>query len=75
MVSIVGAVLEEMFGGSVLLPIVAIAATAGVVGFLAFVGAGIILVVESRLAMRGLMRESDAALSVLDGAVGKVNAP
>lgn len=70
LLSIVGAVAAEITGEPVLAPIVAAAAVCGAVGFVAFVGAGIILVIESRLALKSLRRESDAVLAGLRAAMG-----
>lgn len=70
LLSIVGAVVAEITGGAVLAPIIAVAAASGAIGFAAFVAAGIILVIESRLALKSLRRESDAALAALRGAMG-----
>jgi Protein of unknown function (DUF2721) len=70
LLTIMGAVLAETLGGP-MLEIFAIAAVVcGVIGFSGFVGAGIVLVVESRLAMHALLRESEEAAAKLEQAVG-----
>ena len=69
LLSITGAVLSEVLGGPMIEWIIIGAACAGVVGFFGFVAAGIVLVIESRLALKSLVRESDEALAHLDSAV------
>jgi len=70
LLSIAGAVLAETLGGPVVAAVIIGAVGCGVVGFSGFVIAGIVLVVESRLAMRSLVRESDEVLRNLRGAIG-----
>jgi hypothetical protein len=69
LLSVVGAVLAEIIGGPISSGMIIGAVCAGVVGFGGFVVAGIILVAESQLALKSLLRESDEALAHLDSAV------
>ena len=69
LLSVAGAVLAEIMGGPISISVIVAAVCAGIVGFSGFVFAGIILVIESRLALKSLIRESDEALAALDGAV------
>ncbi len=61
--------LTETLGGPMLEIFAAAAVVCGIIGFIGFVGAGIILVVESRLAMHALLRESEEAAAKLEKAV------
>ena len=69
LLSVTGAVLAEINGGRIIEGVMLVAMCAGIVGFVSFVAAGIILVIESRLALKALLRESDEALAALDSAV------
>jgi hypothetical protein len=64
--SILGAVLAEGLGGTVLDVIVAFAVFLGGIGFAAFVTAAFALVVEARLAITSLRDESAAAIEAVE---------
>ncbi|HVY20758.1 MAG TPA: DUF2721 domain-containing protein [Bauldia sp.] len=64
--SILGAVLAEQFGGTVLDVIVAFAVFLGAIGFAAFVTGAFALVIETRLVMGALSFESGAAIAALE---------
>ena len=69
LLSVAGAVLAEIVGGPISNGVIIAAMSSGIVGFVGFVVAGIILVAESRLALKSLVSESDEALAALDGAI------
>jgi Protein of unknown function (DUF2721) len=69
LLSIAGAALAETLGGLLERTLIVTAVVCGVIGFFGFVGAGILLVIESRLAMRSLLRESDEALRALNSTI------
>jgi hypothetical protein len=68
--SILGAVLIEYTSGATLDIIVGFAVFLGGVGFAAFVAGAFALVVETRLVMRALAFESNAAISALRRTIG-----
>ncbi|HXZ67425.1 MAG TPA: DUF2721 domain-containing protein [Alphaproteobacteria bacterium] len=74
LLSVAGAVLAEIVGGPISNGVIVAAMCAGIVGFVGFVLAGIILVIESRLALKSLLSESDEALARLDTAVKSLGA-
>ncbi len=67
--SILGAVLAESFGGTILDVIVAFAVFLGGIGFAAFVTGAFALVIETRLAMTALASESSAAITAMERAM------
>lgn len=67
--SILGAVLAESLGGTVLDVIVTFAVILGAIGFGAFVTGAFALVVETRLAMSALAHESEAAIAAMERAM------
>lgn len=69
LLSVGGAVLAESVAGPTLDGIVAAAAVSGLIGFAGFVTAGVVLVIESRLATKSLVRETDEAVAILDAAL------
>ena len=69
LLSVGGAVGSEIFGAHIMTPMIIAAGSAGVVGFGGFVAAGIVLVIESRLAMKSLLRESNEAIATLSRAI------
>jgi hypothetical protein len=73
--SILGAVIAEETGGTALLDTIVISAVAlGGVGFAAFVAAALALVIEARLAIRALARESAGAIAAMERAIGNPRA-
>ena len=69
--SIVGAVLAQEANGVVLDLIVAFAVILGLIGFAAFVTGAFSLVIETRLTMGSLARESAAAIAAMERALGR----
>ena len=65
-VSILGGVLAQVTTGAALDVIVVFAVALGLVGFAAFVIAAFSLVIETRLTMRWLGRESDNAIAAME---------
>ena len=69
--SILGAVIAEETGAATLLDVIVVSAVSlGGVGFAAFVAAALALVIEARLAIRALARESAAAVAAMEQAIG-----
>ncbi|HVZ13876.1 MAG TPA: DUF2721 domain-containing protein [Bauldia sp.] len=69
--SILGAVIAEETGAATLLDAIVVSAVAlGGLGFAAFVAAALALVIEARLAIRALARESAAAVAAMEQALG-----
>jgi len=68
--SILGAVIAEETGGATLDVIVVSAVALGGVGFAAFVAAALALVIEARLAIQALARESAGAIAAMERVIG-----
>jgi hypothetical protein len=69
--SILGAVIAQEIGATTLLDVIIVSAVAlGGIGFAAFVAAALALVIEARLAIRALARESAAAIAAMESAIG-----
>jgi hypothetical protein len=60
--SIAGAVLAEATNGAPTIAVIIAAVGTGIVGFCAFIGGAAMLTMESRIAVRSLLRESDEAV-------------
>lgn len=71
LLALVAAVLGELAGGAALGPVLGAAAGVGAAGFVAFVGGGLALIWESRLAMAALARESAASVALAARAAGR----
>ncbi len=67
--SILGAVIAEETGGPTLDVIVVSAVGLGGIGFAAFVAAALALVIEARLAIQALTRESSVAIAAMERAI------
>ena len=68
--SIAGASGAQFWAGTPVLLIAAIAVAAGATGFVGFITGAILMVRESRMAQRSLLREADEALRLMDRARG-----
>jgi hypothetical protein len=69
--SILGAVIAQEIGTTTLLDVIIVSAVAlGGIGFAAFVAAALALVIEARLAIGALARESAAAIAAMERAMG-----
>jgi len=73
--SIVGAVVAQLAGGAVLDVIVVFAVVLGLIGFAAFVTAAFALVIETRITMGSLARESAAAIEAMEQALKRHSRP